>query len=51
MVKDVMVRIQEHYIPADFITKKEKEEILARLEAWEKENRTEELELVEEEAK
>jgi len=29
----------------DQIAKKEKEEILARLEAWEKENRTEELEL------
>jgi len=35
----------------DQIAKKEKEEILARLEAWEKENRTEELELEKEEAK
>jgi len=35
----------------DQIAKKEKEEILARLEAWEKENRTEELELKKEEAK
>jgi len=33
------------------ITNKEKEEILARLEAWEKENRSEELELEKEEAK
>jgi len=35
----------------DQIAKKEKEEILARLEAWEKENRDEELELEKEEAK
>jgi len=35
----------------DQIAKKEKEEILARLEAWEKENRTEEVELEEEETK
>ena len=35
----------------DQITKKEKEEILARLEVWEKENKAEELELEKEEAK
>jgi len=35
----------------DQIAKKEREEILARLEAWEKENRTEELELEKEESK
>jgi len=35
----------------DQIAKKEKEEILARLKAWEKENRDEELELEKEEAK
>ena len=35
----------------DRIAKKEKEEILAWLEAWEKENRDEELELEKEEAK
>jgi hypothetical protein len=35
----------------DQIAKKEKEEILARLEAWEKENRDEELELEKKEAK
>ena len=35
----------------DQITKKDKEEILARLEAWEKENKAEELELEKEEAK
>jgi len=35
----------------DQISKKEKEEILARLEAWEKENKAEELELEKEEAK
>jgi len=35
----------------DQIAKKEKEEILARLEAWEKENKAEELELEKEEAK
>ena len=35
----------------DQIAKKEKEEIIARLEAWEKENRAEELELEKEEAK
>ena len=35
----------------DQIAKKEKEEILAWLEAWEKENRDEELELKKEEAK
>jgi len=35
----------------DQIAKKEKEEILAQLEAWEKENRFEELELEKEKAK
>ena len=35
----------------DQIAKKEKEEILARLEAWEKENRDEELELEKKEEK
>ena len=35
----------------DQIAKKVKEEILAQLEAWEKENKTEELELEKEEAK
>ena len=35
----------------DQIAKKEKEEILARLEAWEKENKAKELELEKEEAK
>jgi len=35
----------------DRIAKKEKEEILVRLEAWEKENRDEELELKKKEAK
>ena len=35
----------------DQIAKKEKEAILAQLEAWEKENKTEELELEKEEAK
>jgi hypothetical protein len=35
----------------DRIAKKDKEEILVRLEAWEKENRDEELELEKKEAK
>jgi len=35
----------------DQIAKKEKEDIFARLEAWEKENRDEELELEKEETK
>ena len=35
----------------DQIAKKEKEEILARLEAWEKENKAKELELEKKEAK
>jgi len=35
----------------DQIVKKEKEEILARLEAWEKENKAKELKLEKEEAK
>ena len=35
----------------DRIAKKQKEETLARLEAWEKENRDEELELEKKEAK